>query len=120
MRLQQSVAVFFGFTLGPLGVHAGEGGIGAVLVDELGPFHQGAHHLVFGHNGHILAFHEKVASLVACGYSQIGIAGFAGAVHHAAHYSHLQRNLPVAEGCHGLVGYFKHIYLGSAAAGAGD
>ena len=120
MRLQQSAAIFFSFSLSSLGVHASEGCNGAVLVDKLCPLHQGAYHLVFGHYGYILAFHEKVASLVAGGYSQVGVAGFAGAVHHAAHHSHLQRDFAVAESIHGPVSHLKHIYLGSSATRAGD
>ena len=52
-----------------------QGGIGAVLVDELGPFDEGVDHLVLGNDHDVLALHEQVAALVARSNAEIGIAG---------------------------------------------
>ena len=68
-----------GLPLGERGVGPGDGGLGAVLVDELGPLDERVDHLVLGHDGDVATLDEQVAALVAGGDAEVGLAGLARA-----------------------------------------
>ena len=97
------------------GVDAGDRRLGAVLVDELGPLDQRLDHLALGHDGDVAALHEQVAALVAGGDAEVGLAGLARPVDHAAHDGDLQRDLAIAERLHRAVGDVDDVDLGPAA-----
>src|SRR3546814_16305147 len=103
-----------------LPIYAGQGGFGAVLLDELGPLHERGDHLVLGDDGDVLALDEQVAALVAGGDADVGVARLAGTVDDAAHHRDLQRALAVAEGPNGPLGHRGPVALRPAAAGAGE
>ena len=84
-----------------------------MLVDELGPFDKGVHHLVLGNDHDVLALHEQVAALVARGNAEIGIAGFSRPVHDTAHHGDLQRDLPLTEGGHRVLGNGVDVDFGA-------
>ena len=86
-----------------------------MLVDELGPFDEGVDHLVLGNDHDVLALHEQVAALVARSNAEIGIAGLSRPVDNTAHHSDLQRDLPLTEGGHGVLGNGVDIDLGATA-----
>ena len=77
-------------------------------------------HLVLGHDGDVAALDEQVAALVAGRDADVGVARLARAVDDAAHHRDLQRDLPIAERLHGLLGDGDHVDLGPAAGRAGD
>ena len=96
------------------------GRVGAVLVDELGPLDERLDHLGLGDDGDVAALDEQVTALVAGGDAEVGLAGLARTVDHAAHHRDLQRDLAIAERLHRPVGDVDHVDLGTAAARAGD
>src|SRR3546814_2896030 len=69
---EEGGSVLRGLAGGLGGVDAGQGGFGAVLLDELGPLHERGDHLVLGDDGDVLALDEQVAALVAGGDADVG------------------------------------------------
>ena len=61
-------------------------------------FDQRLDDLRLGHRLDDLALDEDLALAVARGDPEVGLAGLARAVHHAAHHGHLQRQLALTEG----------------------
>src|SRR5699024_3833448 len=67
-----------------------------------------------------LALDKDLALAVARGHPEVGVAGLARAVDHAAHDGHPERDAPAFEPCGDLVGELVHVYLRPTARRAGD
>src|SRR6266540_4124031 len=117
---EQRRAVLGRLALSAGGIGAGDGRLGAVLVDELGPLDECGDHLALRDDGDVATLDEQVPALVAGGDAEVGLARLARAVDDAAHDGHLQRELAVAEGAHRPVGDVDDVDLRPAARRAGD
>ena len=88
LGLEQRPPVGLGLGLGP-GVGRGQPGLDPFGHQLLGLGHQGLDHLVLGDDPDDLALDEQVAPLAAGGDAEVGLAGLARTVDHAAHDGHL-------------------------------
>ena len=82
--------------------------------------HQGADHLVLGHDPDDLALDEQVARLAAGGDAEVGLPGLPRSVHDAPHDGHLDGQVAVLQRGLGRTGHGDDVDLGPAAARAGD
>ena len=115
---------------GPVGLGLGRASVSArgagrprrpSLGDELGPLDEGVDHLVLGHDRDDLALDEQVAPLAAGGDAEVGLAGLARAVHHAAHHRDLDRDASARRApSWASLGDLDDVDLGPAARRAGD
>src|SRR5262249_25382251 len=71
--------------------------LGLLLLPEVDLFEQGVHHLALGDLADDLAPFEDDALAVAGGDAEVGLAGLAGAVDHAAEHAHLDRRLAAGQ-----------------------
>ena len=83
-------------------------------------FHESGEHFGFGHYPHLLALAENNRPAGASGDSHVGVLGLAGSVDLAAHNGHLDFLVAAFDQRVHIVGQFHHVYVGAAAAGAGD
>src|SRR3954447_7785049 len=97
---------------------------GPVLFHLLGDLHrlvdQRLHDLRLGYGLDDLALDEDLALAVAGGDAEVGLAGLARAVHHAAHDRDAQRDLHALQAGGDLVGELVDVDLGAAAGRAAD
>lgn len=83
-----------------------------------GFFDEGLNNLGFWHGFNHFAFDEDLAFTIAGGDPQVGVAGLAWAVHHAAHDGYAEWDVHAVE-CRGdFFSECVNVHLGPAAGGA--
>ena len=103
------------------GVDPGDGGIGAVLVDELGPLDERFDHLVLGHHGVTLRpLTNRWPRLLPAAMPRSASRASPGPLTTQPITADLERDLPIAERLHRPVGHVDHVDLGPTATRAGD
>src|SRR5579884_477774 len=83
-------------------------------------FQHGIQELIFGDGFDDFAFAEDDAAPFAAGEADIGVAGFAGAVHDAAHDGDVDGRLHLCKTALNLVGDLDNVDFDAPAGGAGD
>ena len=117
---QETLTIPACFPLCLLRVHPREGGLRAVGVDQLSPLDQGIDHLVLRNHRRVAPPNEQVAPSPSGSDPEVGVPSLARAVDNTAHDSHLEGDLTVSKGHHGLLGNSHHVNLGPPAARTGD